>query len=191
MQARIDFADASGYESFMGRWSRAVVVHFLRWIRPPRGVKWLDVGCGTGILTEALLDLCEPASVVGIDPSGRTSRAGIPGTRRRACEVSAGRRHEPAFPRWRLRHHRFGARHQLHSRSSDGAEGDAARYGARRHGGWLCLGYGTGTLSKRTVPPGDASVRRRSSGRFRGPRIQARRPSSHCSAAPGCTRSNA
>lgn len=68
-QTRIDFADASGYERFMGRWSRAVAAHFLQWIGPPRGARWLDVGCGTGILTEALLDLCEPASVVGIDPS--------------------------------------------------------------------------------------------------------------------------
>lgn len=69
-QTRIDFADASGYERLMGRWSRSVAAHFLRWIEPPRGAKWLDVGCGTGILTEALLDLCEPASVIGIDPAG-------------------------------------------------------------------------------------------------------------------------
>jgi ubiquinone/menaquinone biosynthesis C-methylase UbiE len=27
------------------------------------------VGCGTGILAEALLDLCDPESVVGVDPS--------------------------------------------------------------------------------------------------------------------------
>ncbi len=67
--ARIDFADADAYERFMGRWSRAVAPHFLQWIKPPRGARWLDVGCGTGILTEALLDLCDPASVVGIDPA--------------------------------------------------------------------------------------------------------------------------
>jgi len=68
-QARIDFADASGYERLMGRWSRAVAAHFLRWIKPPQGARWLDVGCGTGILSEALLDLCQPASVIGIDPA--------------------------------------------------------------------------------------------------------------------------
>jgi ubiquinone/menaquinone biosynthesis C-methylase UbiE len=68
-EARIDFADASAYERFMGRWSRAVAPHFLRWIEPPRRAKWLDVGCGTGILTEAVLDVCAPASVVGIDPA--------------------------------------------------------------------------------------------------------------------------
>jgi ubiquinone/menaquinone biosynthesis C-methylase UbiE len=67
--ARIDFADASAYERFMGRWSRAVAPQFLAWMRPKRRARWLDVGCGTGILAEALLDLCEPASVTGIDAS--------------------------------------------------------------------------------------------------------------------------
>ena len=69
MEGRIDFTDANAYEHFMGRWSRAVAPHFLRWIEPPLRARWLDVGCGTGILTEALLDLCEPASVIGIDPA--------------------------------------------------------------------------------------------------------------------------
>ena len=68
-QARIDFADPGAYERFMGRWSRAVAPSFLHWIKPRRGASWLDVGCGTGILTETLLDLCAPTSVVGIDPS--------------------------------------------------------------------------------------------------------------------------
>jgi ubiquinone/menaquinone biosynthesis C-methylase UbiE len=77
-ESRIDFNDASAYERFMGRWSRAVAPHFLRWIAPRRRARWLDVGCGTGILAEALLDSCEPASVVGIDVSaeqiGQVSR---------------------------------------------------------------------------------------------------------------------
>lgn len=68
-RAGMDFTDSSGYERFMGRWSRAVAPHFLQWIAPARRRKWLDVGCGTGILTEALLDLCEPLAVVGIDQS--------------------------------------------------------------------------------------------------------------------------
>ncbi len=68
-ESRIEFADARGYERFMGGWSRAVAPRFLRWVAPRRGIRWLDVGCGTGILAEAVLDLCEPASVVGIDPA--------------------------------------------------------------------------------------------------------------------------
>lgn len=69
-QTRIEFADASGYERFMGRWSRAVAARFLQWIEPPPGARWLDAGCGTGILTEAVLDACGPAAVTGIDPAG-------------------------------------------------------------------------------------------------------------------------
>lgn len=68
-EVRVDFADASAYERFMGRWSRAVAPQFLTWIGARRHARWLDVGCGTGILTEALLDLCEPASATGIDAS--------------------------------------------------------------------------------------------------------------------------
>jgi ubiquinone/menaquinone biosynthesis C-methylase UbiE len=69
VERRIDFADACAYERFMGRWSRAVAPHFLRWIGPPLHARWLDVGCGTGILTESLLDLWGPALVIGIDPA--------------------------------------------------------------------------------------------------------------------------
>lgn len=53
----------------MGRWSRAVAPLFLRWLAPPASARWLDVGCGTGILAHTLLELCSPAAVVGIDPA--------------------------------------------------------------------------------------------------------------------------
>lgn len=72
---RIEFTDAAGYERFMGRWSRAVAPRFLDWIEPRARSRWLDVGCGTGILTEALLGLCEPQSVVGIDCAPAQIRA--------------------------------------------------------------------------------------------------------------------
>jgi ubiquinone/menaquinone biosynthesis C-methylase UbiE len=52
----------------MGRWSRAVGGIFLEWLAPPKGVHWLDVGCGTGAFTELVLGTCSPASVIGIDP---------------------------------------------------------------------------------------------------------------------------
>jgi ubiquinone/menaquinone biosynthesis C-methylase UbiE len=63
----IDFNDAAAYERFMGRWSRALAPHFVRWIAPRAHARWLDVGCGTGVLMETLLDLCDPASVTGVD----------------------------------------------------------------------------------------------------------------------------
>lgn len=57
------------YEPFVGRWSRLVAHAFLRWLGEPAGGRWLDVGCGTGALTETILATCEPRSVTGIDPS--------------------------------------------------------------------------------------------------------------------------
>jgi ubiquinone/menaquinone biosynthesis C-methylase UbiE len=66
-EARFDFSEAAAYERFMGRGSRAVAPGFLRWVAPPSRERWLDVGCGTGNLTEALLEVCDPASVVGVD----------------------------------------------------------------------------------------------------------------------------
>jgi ubiquinone/menaquinone biosynthesis C-methylase UbiE len=67
--AAVRFEDANAYERFMGRWSRAVAPPFLQWLDAPRRARWLDVGCGTGILTEALFDLCDPAAVSAIDAS--------------------------------------------------------------------------------------------------------------------------
>lgn len=59
----------STYEEFMGRWSRQLAPRFVSWLRIPRGVHWLDVGCGTGALTEAICSHAHPASVLGCDPA--------------------------------------------------------------------------------------------------------------------------
>jgi SAM-dependent methyltransferase len=68
--------DGSGYEAYVGRWSQRVAERFLPWLDVTRGASWLDVGCGTGVLTRAILDLEDPATVVGVDPSpGFLSRA--------------------------------------------------------------------------------------------------------------------
>jgi SAM-dependent methyltransferase len=65
------WADGSAYETYMGRWSRRVAERFLDWLGEPPGLRWLDVGCGTGALTGAVLDRAEPTQVFGVDPSDR------------------------------------------------------------------------------------------------------------------------
>ena len=57
------------YESYVGRWSRGVAVEFIDWLDAAPGGSWLDLGCGTGALTTAILERADPAAVVGIDPS--------------------------------------------------------------------------------------------------------------------------
>lgn len=63
------WASGDAYESYVGRWSRAVAAAFLDWLDPAPGLRWLDVGCGTGALTTAILTRCGPLEVVGVDPS--------------------------------------------------------------------------------------------------------------------------
>jgi ubiquinone/menaquinone biosynthesis C-methylase UbiE len=67
--AAMKFDDSEAYERAMGRWSRAVAPVFLQWLAPPANARWLDVGCGTGILAHTLLELTAPATVVAIDPA--------------------------------------------------------------------------------------------------------------------------
>lgn len=57
------------YEPYVGRWSRLVAHDFLMWLHPSANLEWLDVGCGTGALTEVILrDAC-PIHVTGVDAS--------------------------------------------------------------------------------------------------------------------------
>jgi SAM-dependent methyltransferase len=65
----IRFEDGASYERFMGNWSQLAGSIFLDWLEPPAGLRWLDVGCGTGAFTELIVQRCAPARVDGIDPS--------------------------------------------------------------------------------------------------------------------------
>jgi trans-aconitate methyltransferase len=69
---------AHAYERYVGRWSRTVAIEFLRWLSPPLGLAWADVGCGTGALASTILEACAPSSIHGIDSSdGFVSRARV------------------------------------------------------------------------------------------------------------------
>jgi SAM-dependent methyltransferase len=57
------------YERYVGRWSRMVAKEFIRWLAVPEDSLWLDVGCGTGALSQTILDLANPVKVKGIDKS--------------------------------------------------------------------------------------------------------------------------
>jgi SAM-dependent methyltransferase len=57
------------YEPYVGRWSRLVARQFVAWLGVADRGRWLDVGCGTGALTEAALAAADPAAVLGVDPS--------------------------------------------------------------------------------------------------------------------------
>src|SRR4051794_27495435 len=63
------WANANAYERYVGRWSRQVAREFLGWLGVERGLRWLDVGCGTGALSQTILDMADPVEVVGADLS--------------------------------------------------------------------------------------------------------------------------
>ena len=60
---------ADAYENFMGRWSRLVATKFTHWLSPPSGRKWLDIGCGSGALSEAIIKNCNSAELTAVDQS--------------------------------------------------------------------------------------------------------------------------
>lgn len=63
------WAAGDRYEPYVGRWSRRLATRFLEFLVAPHGGEWLDVGSGTGALSEAVLDEGGAEAVTGIDPS--------------------------------------------------------------------------------------------------------------------------
>jgi SAM-dependent methyltransferase len=90
----VRWASGDVYEPYVGRWSRLVAREFLAWLDAPAGLDWLDVGCGTGALTEAIAARCAPERVAGIDPSAgfldfARRRLGDAGTALRQADAQA------------------------------------------------------------------------------------------------------
>lgn len=63
------WASGASYEPYVGRWSRLVAREFIHWLDLPEDKRWLDVGCGTGALSQTILNLANPQKVKGIDRS--------------------------------------------------------------------------------------------------------------------------
>jgi ubiquinone/menaquinone biosynthesis C-methylase UbiE len=63
------WTSGSHYDQWMGRWSRLLAQEFLKWLSVPGGLRWLDVCCGSGVVTEAIVERNAPASIVGVDVS--------------------------------------------------------------------------------------------------------------------------
>ncbi len=57
------------YEPLTGRWSRMIAPQFVKWLGIAGHAQWLDVGCGTGAIIQAVLETANPAEVIGIDSS--------------------------------------------------------------------------------------------------------------------------
>jgi SAM-dependent methyltransferase len=57
------------YEPYVGRWSRLVAREFIPWLSLPEGKSWLDVGSGTGALSETILEIANPQKLKGVDRS--------------------------------------------------------------------------------------------------------------------------
>jgi len=57
------------YEFFMGRWSRLVAHNFLEWLSMSEHRRWLDVGCGTGVLSSSILEMTAPQEILAVDAS--------------------------------------------------------------------------------------------------------------------------
>ncbi len=63
------FSNAAAYDWYMGRWSRRLAPMFVEFAQVRDGNKVLDVGCGTGVLTQAIAAVTRNSEITGVDPS--------------------------------------------------------------------------------------------------------------------------
>ena len=62
-------ASGDAYDRFMGRYSRELAPRLVAFAGIAEGMRALDVGCGSGLLTSALADRLGAANVAAADPS--------------------------------------------------------------------------------------------------------------------------
>jgi SAM-dependent methyltransferase len=90
------FTGPQAYERFMGRWSRMLAAQLVEFLGLHNNERVLDVGCGTGALSAAILARHPDAIVTGIDPSAAFvdhARATLP-----SATVSVGSATNIPFP---------------------------------------------------------------------------------------------
>jgi len=63
------YADADAYDRTSARWTEQLARELVPWLGIRRDARWLDVGCGTGAVSDAIMDLAWPGAVTGIDSS--------------------------------------------------------------------------------------------------------------------------
>ncbi len=68
-EVKVVFDDAAAYDRLMGPWSRMIGARFIDWLNPPKGLRWLDIGCGAGAFTQIIQHTAAPTAVVGVDPA--------------------------------------------------------------------------------------------------------------------------
>lgn len=80
----MSYSNPAAYDQFMGRWSALLAPPFIQFAGIRDDERILDVGCGTGSLSRALLASGKKISVVGVDPTEdyvSFARQGIPDPR--------------------------------------------------------------------------------------------------------------
>jgi len=86
----VTWASGEAYEAFMGRWSELAAEQFLDRVGGPRDGEWLDLGCGTGALSRAVLGR-GVRDIYGVDPSADFVAYGAASTRGRVTVGDAQR----------------------------------------------------------------------------------------------------
>jgi ubiquinone/menaquinone biosynthesis C-methylase UbiE len=63
------FSNAAFYDAYMGRWSRRLAPMFVEFAQVSDDSKILDVGCGTGILSQVVAAATLSSEITGVDNS--------------------------------------------------------------------------------------------------------------------------
>jgi ubiquinone/menaquinone biosynthesis C-methylase UbiE len=82
-KAKERWDNAQGYEKYVGRWSRLISVDFVNWLDAELNQMWLEFGCGTGALTQAIAEKHAPSYLLALDKSEtylEQAKANVTGT---------------------------------------------------------------------------------------------------------------